>query len=218
MRKIKYIIIILLSIPFVTTAMDKQLLLQAKQKSQVKATQGEYVTGRSAERTQRLLAAPVYDGTKNATNSGRELSQAPVTIRKKTPSTNNSAKTLYDLSIFSHREKRNARLDSDTSIAQKIGFDMSIKCGDVNKTIKFLNANNRLKTSYPLAIKLYAVMTNQTDELEIHPSETRIIPVHKICHMAKSLAVFGQNEQFLEKYARIAHEDPEMRKIINGDQ
>ena len=36
--------------------------------------------------------------------------------------------------------------------------------------------------------------------------------------MAKSLAVFGQNEQFLEKYARIAHEDPEMRKIINGDQ
>lgn len=225
MNKIRYAVIILFTLmPFVTIPMDRKLALaKSRQESRVKSAQGEYVTPRSNERKQQssaLAQAPVYGTTEQTTkNAGRQLSQAPhVTIRKKVANIDESAQTLYDQAIFLHPQKQNSRLNHDTSIAQKIGFDQSIKRGNVRQTVAFLNAENGLKTSYPLAIKLYAVMTDRVDGLEIHPSETAIIPAHKICLMAKSLATFGNNEKFLENYARIMHENPEMRKIINGDQ
>ena len=227
-------IMLLSVVPYIAMAMNTKeqgqilrgklelaLLLESRNEARIKAARRDYVTPRSAERTQRLSAsscAPIYE-TEKAASHVTKLSQVPrVTIRKKTSNADNSAQTLYEQAIFLNPTKQNSRLNHDTSIAQKIGFDMSVKQGDVNTTIKFLNANNKLKTSYPLAIKLYAVMTSQTDELEIHPSETRIISVQEICHMAKLLADVGHNEQFLEKYARIVHEDPKMRKIIYGDQ
>lgn len=158
-----------------------------------------------------------------------ELSRAPqkqqvisrVTTRKKINST--SPQILLDASA--RFEAKNAKLEFkraramslDTPVAYKFQFDNYLKHEQTEKIIEFLLHNKWFRKSYPLASKLYAVMTNQTDELVIHPGELAIIPLPALCAIAKSLAVFGGNEQFLEKYARFMHEDKQLRKIIESD-
>jgi hypothetical protein len=195
------------------------LLSESKKQYKINAAQGMYVADRSNGRKQRLSALSLIssDESEKPKTTGYVASPAShVTIRRKTLDSSVRAKTLYDQALFLYPEK--SCLNPNISIAQKIGFDESIKRGDVNRTVRFLNAKNGLKTSYPLAIKLCAVMVNNADTLDIHPGEAAIISVRDICYMAKSLAIFGHNEQFLENYARILHEDSEMRRIINGDR
>jgi len=242
MKTSTHILFIFFSImSYVAMAMDADsalaMLSESKKQFRVKEGKKEFVTRRPVYRTQRLLnEKQSHVQTANGSllalmselppmkqthqeETSNVLSRAPyVTTRKRTPSASVSAKTLYDKAMFLYPAKAESRLNTSTSIAQKIGFDASIKRGDVNETVSFLKANNGLRTSYPLAIKLYAVMVSEADELIIHPGEAAIIPVRDIYGMAKSLAVLGHNEQFLEKCARMLHEDPEMRKIINGDR
>lgn len=114
-------------------------------------------------------------------------------------------------------ERGKKRRDLNTPIAQKIAFYESIKTGDVEVTSLLLSKNNRLRETDPLAKKLYDVMYNRTASLWISSSDVQFLSPKAICVTARSLAVKGQNKEFVKLYDAIVEENLQVRKMINGD-
>lgn len=84
----------------------------------------------------------------------------------------------------------------------EIAFEKGIAKDDVQGTINLLY-NDQLRRNYPLARGLYAVMMNQKSTLHISSADAAVMSFSSICRMARSVATFGQNEQFLANYDKL---------------